>query len=175
MRCSDVHRNLPAFLDGSLEATENESIRAHLDRCPSCAGAITNERLLGAAELEDVSSPGLFTEKLLGNFAEPTISLILFRYFCAIFAASAGLGVSIFAFWRHFSQPKQTAVARLDWDSLANLPTSLPWLEQITASPAFHYALWALAATILSALLIVLVDLPRRRRLDPIHLYKHHN
>jgi hypothetical protein len=81
------------------------------------------------------------------------------------------IGVAIFAFWRHFSRPGHPPLLQLSWDGLGNMQTSFPWLERIAANPIFNFSLLALLATALTVGLIVAVDLPRRRRLDPIRQF----
>jgi hypothetical protein len=77
------------------------------------------------------------------------------------------VGVSIFALWRHIAQPGRPLLTELRWNSLSSLESSFPWLEQITGSPIFNYMMLALLATLLTVVLIVIVDHPRGRRTAP--------
>jgi hypothetical protein len=171
MRCSDVRWRLNAFLSGGLDASASENVRRHLDICPDCAVALAEDHRLEGAVIRDVSSPDLFTEKLLALVPESTTSRILFRYLCGVFAASSLLAVSFYAFWRHFTHAGHAANSTLNWSMLTDLQSSLPWLTKITASPVFNYTLLGLAATVLTIVLIVLVDSPRNRGLEPVKQY----
>ena len=167
-RCVDVRWRLTAFLMGSLGEPENEVIRGHLDQCPKCAGALADEERLSAITPEEVSAPDSFVVELLSRLPEPTVSTVMFRYLCGVFAASSTIGVSIYAFWRHFAHPGRPLLLQLSWDGLGNMQTSFPWLQKIAADPIFNFSLLALLATGLTVGLIIVVDLPRRRRLGPI-------
>jgi hypothetical protein len=162
--CQEVRRGMKSFLEGSLMAAQSDLIREHIDCCPSCTAGLVEESRLDAIPLEEVSVPDDFTERLLLHFPEPTVSTILFKYLCGTFALSVMVGVSIFALWRHFAQPVRPLLTELRWNNFSSLESSLPWLEHITGSPAFSYAMLALLATVLTVALIVIVDHPRGRR-----------
>jgi hypothetical protein len=155
---------MKTFLDGSLAPAQSDLIREHIDCCASCASKLVEETRLGTVSLDDVSAPDNFIEKLLLHFPEPTVSTILFKYLCGTFALSVIVGVSIFALWRHVAQPGRPLLTELRWDSLSSLESSFPWLEQIMGSPIFNYMMLALLATLLTIVLIVVVDHPRGRR-----------
>jgi hypothetical protein len=165
--CRDVRWRMKTFLDGSLTPAQSDLIRRHLDCCASCAAELVVETRLSKVLLEDVSAPDDFTEKLLLHFPEPTVSTILFKYLCGTFALSVIVGVSIFALWRHVAQPGRPLFADLRWDRLGSMESSFPWLTQITSSPTFNYIMLALLATLLTVVLIVIVDHPRGRRTLP--------
>jgi hypothetical protein len=165
--CRDVRWRIKTFLDGSLAPAQSDLIREHIDCCASCAAELVEETRLGTVSLEDVSAPDNFAEKLLLHFPEPTVSTILFKYLCGTFALSVIVGVSFFALWRHFAQPGRPLLAELRWDSLSSLESSFPWLVQITGNPIFNYTMLALLATLLTVVLIVIVDHPRGRRTVP--------
>ena len=163
--CRDVRWRMKTFLDGSLTPAQSDLIRRHLDCCASCAAELVEETRLGKVSLEDVSTPDDFTEKLLLHFPEPTVSTILFKYLCGTFALSVIVGVSSFALWRHVAQPGRQLLTELRWDNLSTTQSSFPWLTQITSSPTFNYMMLALLATLLTVVLIVIVDHPRGRRM----------
>ncbi|TFH65264.1 MAG: hypothetical protein E4G91_03110 [Candidatus Zixiibacteriota bacterium] len=158
---------MKTFLDGSLAPVQSDLIREHIDCCASCAAELVEETRLGTVPLEDVSAPHDFADKLLLHFPEPTVSTILFKYLCGTFALSVMVGVSIFALWRRVAQPGRPLLAELRWDSLSSLESSFPWLQQITGSPIFNYMMLALLATLLTVVLIVIVDHPRGRHTVP--------
>jgi hypothetical protein len=165
--CRDARWRMKEFLDGSLAPAQSDLIREHIDCCASCATELVEETRLSTISPEDVSAPGDFTEKLLFHFPEPTVSRILFKYLCGTFALSVIVGVSIFALWRRVAQPGRPLFTDLRWDNLSKLESSFPWLGQITGSPIFNYTMLALLATLLTVVLIVIVDHPRGRRIIP--------
>lgn len=162
--CREVRWRMEAFLDGSLAPVQSDRIREHIDCCAPCADEIAETTRLDTISIDEVSAPDDFTEKLLLYFPEPTVSTILFKYLCGTFALSVIVGVSIFALWRHFAQPGRALPAELRWHGLSSLESSLPWLEQIAGSPIFSYMMFALLATLLTVVLIVIVDHPRGHR-----------
>jgi hypothetical protein len=171
--CRDVRWRMKTFLDGSLMPAQSDLIREHIDCCTSCAAELVEETRLSTVSLEEVSAPNDFTEKLLSYFPEPTVSTILFKYLCGTFALSVIVGVSVFALWRHMAQPGSPLMTELRWDSLSSLESSFPWLGQITGSPVFNYMMLALLATLLTVVLIVIVDHPRGRRALPANRLDH--
>lgn len=165
--CREVRWRMSTFLNGSLPPAQSDLIREHIDCCASCAGELAEETRLDTMPLEDVSEPNRFAEKLLLYFPEPTVSTILFKYLCGTFAMSVVVGISIFALWRRVAQPGHSLSTELRWDSLSSLQNSLPWVQQITGSPVFNYMMLALLATLMTVVLIVIVDHPRSRRTVP--------
>jgi len=165
--CRVVRWRMKTFLDGSLTPAQSDLIREHIDWCASCAAELVEETRLSAISPEEVSAPDDFTKELLSYFPEPTVSTILFKYLCGTFALSVIVGISVFALWRHVAQPGSPLLTELRWDNFGSLESSFPWLEQITGSPAFNYVMLALLATLLTLVLIVIVDHPRGRHTVP--------
>jgi hypothetical protein len=158
---------MKTFLDGSLAPSQSDLIREHIDCCASCAGELAEETRLDTMPLADVSEPSDFAKKLLLYFPEPTVSTVLFKYLCGTFALSVVVGVSIFALWRRVAQPGHPLSTGLRWDNLSSLQSSLPWVQQITGSPVFNSMMLAFLATLMTVVLIVIVDHPRSRRTVP--------
>lgn len=166
--CTDVRWRMKEFLDGSLDHDTAESVRSHLDRCHACAVTIADETRVDSAVLDDVRAPQEFADQVLANFPEATVSTILFRYLCGTFALSVGVGISIFAIWRHVTHPGRPRPIGVQWSSLSDLQVSLPWLERIFSNATFNYLMLALLATVLTIALIIFIDHPRRRRLSAV-------
>jgi len=162
MSCTDTRWRLNGFLEGSLADYDSELVREHLDVCNSCASAVADSMVRTQPVLEDIDVSQDFTKKLLSHFPEPTVSAVLFRYLCVTFAASVAVGVSIFAIWRHIAHPSKATLADVQWSNLSSLQSSFPWVEHMLNNATFNYMMLALLATILTVILIVVIDHPKQ-------------
>ena len=168
INCTYVRSNLDRFLNASLGSDVDEQIREHLDHCRSCCSAMTTDHTLDLAFSDKVDEMSAdFTDRVLSQFPVRANSAILFRYLCGLFAASSFVGVSVFAYVRHYLHP-HALVFPTATESNDGLTGLITLLSSVAASPTFRYAMLALTATLLSTILIFVVDLPRRRDLSPV-------
>jgi hypothetical protein len=160
MRCGDVRWRLRPFLDGILTDSQAEAVREHLDSCPDCVNYLVTSNMIDRLEVDSgrqlpIEVAGRLAAEVAAFDSGPTLS----RWLYYIFGAASLLGITVFAFVRHYLSP--TTLRELD-ESLAGhetFTTLFPWLEQWISSSAFTYVLLSLGAVLLSVVLVVSVDL----------------
>jgi len=72
MKCAQIQKMLPAFLDGVLSKTENALVQKHLEACDSCRTAFEEyqdgQRLI--QDLDPVEPPPGFAQKIMARLEE---------------------------------------------------------------------------------------------------------
>ena len=162
-RCVDIRLKLNDFLNERLEVVQDEQIRTHLDRCPRCVNALLNEKRVEEAAARHTHSTG---DRFSARVVSETLgraSNSLFRYLCGIFVTSAFLAVASFAFVRQQLRLGGLTPTSPPWEQ-TNLGELYLWLSNLADSPTFHSFVLGIAAIVLSVGLILLVDLPERRK-----------
>ncbi len=158
-RCIEIRWQFGEFLAGSLDATESETVRRHLEICVDCrlyaSQSALLEQHLPAAEAQ---LPADFTGRLLKSFPQTTPAAAVVRSLAIVFAASAAMAVGVYLVIRDLLAPSVSgeSVAAVEAGALARM------LEQTLNSPISRYGLLALAAVLICVLVIGVIDRPRQ-------------
>jgi predicted anti-sigma-YlaC factor YlaD len=156
--CTQIRWQLNEFLAGSLTYHESEIVRLHLDRCNVCVRQLTQTaRLERQLEIDRTKLAPDFTDRLLQSFPQTRPALAVVRSLAIVFAASSALAIGVFLVIHSLLErgvTGETAVA-VETNALSTM------FEQLLAAPAARYGLLAMAAVMLSVLVIVVIDLPR--------------
>jgi len=74
MKCSEVDKHLPAFLDKDLELSIREEVKHHLDVCEKCKGKLDllEKTLIEMDSLKDTifKAPDFFTGGVMGSISK---------------------------------------------------------------------------------------------------------
>jgi hypothetical protein len=135
-------------------------VRGHLDVCPRCVNMMTiGHRLENFLKVEEDSLPTDFEKRVLGEFPVAGIGATVTRYLIAVFGASAAFAASAYWLFAQFARGGSEVVA----EKLETRPETLnAILTEWVADPTLRYIGLAVLALILCAVLVIVVDTPRR-------------
>lgn len=158
--CREVRWQLNEFLAGKLSEEQDVIVRGHLDVCPRCVDMMTiGHRLDNFLKVEGASLPADFDKRVLGEFPVAGIGATVTRYLIAVFGASAAFAAMAYWFFVQFIRHGSESVA----EQLNTRPETLSAaLSEWMADPMMRYVGLAVLALILCAVLVVVVDTPRR-------------
>jgi len=108
MNCSDIEKQLPAYLEGDLSSVEMEELRDHLASCENCRKALEDLNKTGRLvhDLEEVSPPPRLKSQIMARVREEADGKrgILRKFFFPLYIkipvqAFAVVVISVFAFY----------------------------------------------------------------------------